>query len=54
MGGKRCPAERKVEAVQQGIYRGHSVSSVVIPLNIPLRRDRSGLMRVYPGLHLKK
>jgi len=54
MGGKRCPAERKVEAVQQGVYRGHSVSSVVTPLNITLSRERSGLMRVYPGLPLKK
>ena len=54
MGGKRCPAERKVEAVQQGVYRGHSVSSVVTPHDITLSRERSGLMRVYPGLHLKK
>ena len=34
MGGKRCPAERKVEAVQQGIYRGHSVSSVATRLDV--------------------
>jgi len=54
MGGKHCPAERKVEAVQQGVYRGHSVSSVVTPHDITLSRERSGLMRVYPGLHLKK